>query len=130
MGKTVKPSFFIGFVALIVFDTSGQLGFKFAGEAVGPLAMDIAWFRQVLAEPAFYMTLGAYLGAFVVYMGLLKDAAVGPLFAASHAELITVTLISVTFFGEKFTFWEAAGCILILGGIVLLGLSEGEESHP
>src|SRR4051812_34478193 len=109
MGKTMRPSFLVGFCALVLFDTVGQLGFKFAGEAVGPIDLDIAWIRQILTEPAFYMTLGAYLGAFVVYMGLLKDVAVGPLFAASHAELVTVTLVSMAFFGEKFTGIQAAG---------------------
>ena len=123
----MKSSFFIGFAALVAFDTSGQLGFKFAGEAVGPMYMDVAWFQLVFSEPAFYMTVCAYLGAFVVYMVLLKDVAVGPLFAASHAELVTVTLISARFFDEKFTLMQIAGCVLILGGVLLLGLSEHKE---
>jgi drug/metabolite transporter (DMT)-like permease len=85
---------------------------------------DLAWFEALLRSPSFYMTLGSYLGAFAVYMTLMRHVAVGPLFAASHLELVTITAISVLWLGERFNWVQALGCLIILGGVVLLGFSE------
>jgi drug/metabolite transporter (DMT)-like permease len=120
----VKWLFLLGLLALVCFDTTGQLGFKLTADRVGPAVADLAWVAAVLARPSFYMTLGSYLGAFAVYMTLMRHVAVGPLFAASHLELITVTAVSVLWFGERFNGVQALGCLLILGGVVLLGFSE------
>jgi drug/metabolite transporter (DMT)-like permease len=34
---------------------------------------------------------------------------------------VTVTAVSVLWFGEEFGFLKAAGCLLIFGGVLLLG---------
>ena len=120
----MKWLFLAGLLALVCFDTTGQLGFKLTADHVGPAVPDPAWVGAVLARPSFYMTLGSYLGAFVVYMTLMRHVAVGPLFAASHLELVSVTAVSVLWLGERFNWLQALGCLLILGGVVLLGFSE------
>jgi drug/metabolite transporter (DMT)-like permease len=120
----VKRSFLFGFVALVCFDTMGQLGFKFAGEAVGPMALASSWLAALVCSPYFYLTLLAYLGAFFVYMHMLEHAPIGPLFAASHMELVTITLISVGLLGERFSALQALGCVLIVAGVALLGVGE------
>ena len=124
----MKWLFTAGLLALVCFDTTGQLGFKLTADHIGPAAPDLAWFEALLRSPSFYMTLGSYLGAFAVYMTLMRHVAVGPLFAASHLELVTITAISVLWLGERFNWVQALGCLIILGGVVLLGFSERAAS--
>jgi multidrug transporter EmrE-like cation transporter len=120
----VRALIFGGLLALVCFDTAGQLGFKFIAEAAGPAAADAAWMRAVVTSPAFMVTIAAYVGAFFVYMMLVRRVAIGPLFAASHLELVTITAISMSFFGERFSLVQALGCALIVAGIVVLGFTE------
>jgi drug/metabolite transporter (DMT)-like permease len=69
-----------------------------------------------------------YLGAFVAWMTLLKHAPVGPSFAASHLDVVTVLIISVVYLGEKLTAMEVLGAICIIAGIVCLSLSKENKS--
>jgi drug/metabolite transporter (DMT)-like permease len=61
-------------------------------------------------------------------MTLLKYAPVGPAFAASHLELISVTLISVWLFNDTLTLPKIVGGALIIAGILCLARSEDKES--
>ena len=126
----MKWLFTIGLLALVCFDTTGQIGFKLTANDVGPVLPDRAWFESVIATPWFYMTLASYLCAFAVYMALMRHVAVGPLFAASHLELVTVTAVSALWFGERFNPVQALGCLVIMGGVLLLGLSERSGAKP
>jgi hypothetical protein len=45
----------------------------------------------------------------VIYMTLLKHAPVGPLFAASHFESVTVSPRSFVVFGERLTLVQCWG---------------------
>jgi multidrug transporter EmrE-like cation transporter len=124
----VKALIFGGLLALVCFDTAGQLGFKFIAEAAGPAVADAAWVHAVVTSPAFIVTIAAYVGAFFVYMMLVQRVAIGPLFAASHLELVTITAISMAYFGERFSLLQALGCALIVIGIVVLGLTERTQA--
>ncbi len=116
--------FLLGFFALVIFDTMGQVGFKITGQATGVVEFDLDWARLVLAQPAFYVIVSAYILAFFTYMSLMKQAPVGPLFAAAHLELVTVTVLSWMWFGERFSLIQIAGCLCIIGGVVMLGVTE------
>jgi multidrug transporter EmrE-like cation transporter len=128
MGRAMKRWFIIGFFALVAFDTMGQIGFKLTAEKVGAVEWTLDWFREVLSTPSFLMIAGAYVLAFFTYMTLMKDVHVGPLFAAAHLELVTVTVFSFIWFGERFTPVQMIGCLLIVGGVVILGLTEEAET--
>ena len=65
-----------------------------------------------------------YAGAFITWMVLLKKAPVGPAFAASHLQLVTVMLVSVVAFNEQITFTRLLGALSIIVGIVFLALAE------
>jgi drug/metabolite transporter (DMT)-like permease len=62
-------------------------------------------------------------------MTLLEHAPVGPAFAASHLEVVTVLLISIPLFGERVSAAKAAGAVCIVAGIILLSISESKQSH-
>jgi len=68
-----------------------------------------------------------YGAAFLVYMTLIKHAPIGPAFAASHMEIVTVTLFSVLAFGDTLTLWQAVGCCAIVTGVVVLAATEGRS---
>ena len=122
----MKKSLYLGFALLVAVDTLCQVGFKLAANNTGEASMDLAWLQRIAAEPLLYAVIGGYVVAFFTYMTLLKVAAVGPAFAASHLEIVTVLIISVLFFGEHLTLLQGLGCLTILAGVVVLGLTETE----
>jgi drug/metabolite transporter (DMT)-like permease len=125
----MKGRFLLGFAALVVFDTMGQIGFKLTGEASGVMELSLDWARLVLLQPAFYLIVSAYVLAFFTYMTLIKEAPVGPLFAAAHLELVTVTVFSWIWFGERFSLMQIIGCLCIIAGVVILGVTESKEAE-
>ena len=60
-------------------------------------------------------------------MGLLEHAPVGPAFAASHLEIISVLILSVIILDEKLSLIQIIGCALIVGGVIILAMTEKEE---
>ncbi|MFI5012632.1 MAG: EamA family transporter [Hyphomicrobiales bacterium] len=116
----------IGFIVLLAFDTLGQVAFKLAGEHAAPIDGGIEFLRRLSLEPWVLAIVAAYFGAFLTYMTLIKDAPIGPLFAASHLEIVTVSLISILVFGERLALVQIVGCLAILGGVCLLAATEEE----
>ena len=57
-------------------------------------------------------------------MILLKKVPVGPAFAASRLQLISVMLVSVFVFNEELTINRILGAIIIILGIIFLALAE------
>lgn len=119
----------IAFTALAVFDTATQVSFKLSAHRTGPFTLDASWFKAAALSPWIYVAIAGYLCAFVTWMTLLKHAPVGPSFAASHIEVVTVLAISVPLFGERLSPPQLAGAACIVLGIVLLSLSESKHAH-
>ncbi|MBI3597756.1 MAG: DegT/DnrJ/EryC1/StrS family aminotransferase, partial [Nitrospirae bacterium] len=116
----MRRFFVIGLIVLMAFDTATQIGFKFAAMEAAPAAFDAGWLGRLLVEKWIYLAVLGYLGAFVTWMTLLRRAPVGPAFAASHLEIVSVLLISVLFLGESLSRPQVLGSLLILCGIGLL----------
>lgn len=112
----------------MVFDTIAQIGFKLAANVTSPAALNFGWIIRVLSEQWIYMSVFGYAGAFVTWMTLLKHAPIGPAFAASHLEIVSVLLISVLFLGESLNVAQVVGSLLILGGIFVLAVEEDDEA--
>ena len=60
-------------------------------------------------------------------MSLLKRAPIGPAFAASHLEIISVLALSHYLFNEEIGWSQIVGCLFIIAGIICLALSETED---
>ena len=114
----------LGFLLLVSVDTFVQFGFKMAGTAIGEPTLDWAWLDRVANEPWIMAIMAGYGAAFLIYMTLIKHAPIGPAFAASHMEIVTVTLISVYALGEPITLVQAIGCCAIVAGIMVLATTE------
>ncbi|PNS09085.1 DMT family transporter [Solilutibacter silvestris] len=118
----------IGFPVLMAFDTLAQTCFKVAGTHALPFAPDAAWILRVAEQPWTWIALCGYLGAFVTWMRLLRDAPIGPAFAASHLEVVSVLLVSAWFLHERITPLQLFGALVIVLGIGLLAISESRET--
>jgi drug/metabolite transporter (DMT)-like permease len=123
----MKRFYLFGFLLLMGFDTITQISFKYAGTQALPVAANIAWLLRVFGQPWVYGAVIGYIGAFFTWMTLLKHAPIGPAFAASHLEVVSVMLLSIWLFGEHLTVPRVLGAAAIIAGIVCLGLAEGRE---
>ncbi len=113
-----------GFLVLMAFDTLSQLCFKLAALHAAPFAADGPWLLRVAREPWVYGAIAGYLGAFVTYMGLLRHAPVGPAFAASHLNVVSVLLVSAWLLHERLSLPQSVGATLIVLGILVLARAE------
>ncbi len=123
----MKWFYVIGFVILMTFDTLAQISFKSASIHAMPLTYDFAWLIRIFSHYWIYGAILGYIGSFFTWMTLLKHAPVGPAFAASHLELISVTILSIWLFNEPLTMSKIIGAILILIGVIFL--AKDESAH-
>ncbi len=127
----LRRFYLLGFLLLMAFDTLAQLSFKYAGMHALPLEFGTDWLLRVFGKPWIYGAFVGYLGAFFTWMSLLKHAPIGPAFAASHLEIVSVLLLSSWLFDERIQGLQIVGGLLILAGIVCLALSETDpEAGP
>jgi drug/metabolite transporter (DMT)-like permease len=124
----VKRFYVVGFLALVAFDTLAQVSFKLAGEHALPLEFSADWLARVFGEPWIYGALLGYAGAFFTWMTLLEHAPIGPAFAASHLEVVSVMAVSALAFHEPIGWPQLLGAVLIALGIACLARSEGREA--
>ena len=127
-GRMNRATFYlIGFTLLMGFDTIGAISFKLAGMHALPVEANSAWLLRLFGQPWVYGAVVGYIGAFFTWMTLLKHAPIGPAFAASHLEVISVMVVSTWLFHEALTLPRVLGAVAILGGIICLGFAEGRE---
>lgn len=119
-----KRFYIFGFLALLAFDTLAQLSFKFAAIHALPLEVNADWLLRVLTMPWIYGAFVGYVGAFFSWMTLLKHAPIGPSFAASHLEILSVMLLSAWLFNEKIGWPQILAAIFIVAGVICLAYSE------
>lgn len=120
----------LGFCALVLIDTWTQIAFKLASKQTGEFMMSARWFSAAAISPFIYAAIAGYICAFLAWMTLLEHAPVGPAFAASHLEVVTVLILSVPLFGEHLSAGKLAGAACIVTGIIMLSLSESRAPLP
>lgn len=113
-----------GFALLLAFDTVVQLSFKLTGAHAFPPEANWAWVVRIVSHPWIYLALIGYVGNFFTWMSLLKHAPIGPAFAASHLDVVSVMLASAWLFHESLTPMRLLGAGVIMLGIVCLALAE------
>lgn len=114
----------IGFVVLMAFDTLAQVALKFAAMEALPLDGSPAWLARVFGHGWVWGALLGYLGAFFTWMTLLERAPIGPAFAVSHLEIVTVLLLSGWLFGERIGAAQVLGALAIVAGIACLAVED------
>ena len=122
-----KRFYFLGFAALMLFDTSTQVFFKLATQHAGAFEPSLNWLLGIVHNGWIFGAVLGYVLAFFTWMTLLKHAPVGPAFAASHLEVVTVLAVSVLHFGERLSLIQILGGVCIVLGIVFLSFSEAKH---
>ncbi|SDZ08572.1 EamA-like transporter family protein [Lysobacter sp. yr284] len=123
----MKRFYLVGFALLMGFDTLAQLSFKHAGAGAFPPEASLAWLSRLLQQPWLYGALLGYIGAFFTWMSLLKHAPIGPAFAASHLEVVSVLALSAWLFGERLNALQVVGAVAIVAGIACLAKGEPDD---
>ena len=122
--RTGLSGYAFGFLLLMAFDTAAQVGFKLAGMHAFPPEANPQWVLRLFAKPWIYGAIAACIGAFFTWISVLQRAPIGPAFAASHIEVVSVMLMSALVFGEHIGSGQAVGALMIVGGIVCLAMGE------
>lgn len=125
----MRRFYLIGFAFLMLFDTIGQVSFKLTAIHAEPLEFSWQWVIRVFTNYWVYTAIGGYIGAFFTWMTLLKRAPVGPAFAASHLEVVTVMMASFWIFREELTWPRLLGATLIVAGIICLAFAEKQLAN-
>ena len=117
----------LGFGMLVIFDTWTQTSFKMAAVQAGGFSLTLTWLANAATSFWTYAAIAGYLGAFFTWMTLLKHAPVGPAFAVTHLEVVTVLIVSVVVFGEHLGAPQIVGGLFIVAGIIVLSRSESQN---
>lgn len=120
----MRTFYLVGFLVLMLFDTLAQICFKLASTIALPVEAKLDWALRLFSHPYTYGAVLGYLGAFFTWLTLLRHAPVGPAFAATHLQVVSVLLVSAWLFHEPVTALRGLGALLILSGIVCLGYAE------
>lgn len=120
MKSAISPRVVLAFLALVCCETLAQTAAKLTADATAPITPDSAFLWRVATQPWAWAAAAALMAAFVIYMGLLAKVDVGPLFAASHLELVATALVGAVAFGERMSALQLLGCGAIVLGVALL----------
>ncbi len=118
-----RRALLVGFVLLVAFNSAAQLALKSASTGALPLQFGAAWLSRLLHQRALYFAILGFVSGFLVWMALLRHAPIGPAFAASNLDIVTVLLASAWFLGEHVGGWQVVGAVLIVAGVGCLAVA-------
>lgn len=110
---------------LIATESAGQLFTKVAGDQLGPMDFSWQWLVDVARNPGILAAIASYLGAFFVWMLILRRSSLSLAFPLSSLVFVAILLGSWLGLGEHISALHWVGVVVIIGGIALL--AEGEE---
>ncbi|KAF1029996.1 MAG: 4-amino-4-deoxy-L-arabinose-phosphoundecaprenol flippase subunit ArnE [Pseudomonas sp.] len=111
---------------LIGTESAGQLFTKIAGDQIGQMDFNLQWLGEVVRNPGILAAIGSYIGAFFVWMLILRRSSLSLAFPLSSLVFVVVLLGSWLGLGEHISLLHWVGVAVIIGGIALL--AEGEEN--
>jgi drug/metabolite transporter (DMT)-like permease len=114
-------SAWVAWLMLLGFETLCQIALKSAGLDNPDFNFSPAAFGHALATPWTWIAIGCYIGAFGVWMTILRKSTLSAAFTTSAIVFVGVMLASWLVFGERIGFWQMVGCTIIVAGILALG---------
>ena len=111
---------------LICIESAGQLFTKVAGDQLGQMDFSWLWLAEVARNPGILAAIACYIGAFFVWMLILRRSSLSLAFPLSSLVFVVVLLGSWLGLGEHISPLHWVGVAVIIGGIALL--AEGEEN--
>ena len=111
---------------LIILESAGQIATKVGGDQIGQMTFTLHWLQSVIIDPGVLFAVGCGIGAFFVWMLILRRSSLSLAFPLSSLVFVGVLLGSWLGLGEQISLLHWAGVLVIIGGIALL--AEGETS--
>jgi drug/metabolite transporter (DMT)-like permease len=111
---------------LIGFESAGQIATKVGGDQLGQMDFSLQWLLAVATNPGVWLAIACYIGAFFVWMLILRRSSLSLAFPLSSLVFVGVLLGSWLGLGEQISVLHWVGVAVIMGGIALL--AEGEET--
>ena len=112
---------------LIALESSGQIATKVGGDQLGQMDFSLQWLHAVMMNPGVWVAIACYIGAFFVWMLILRRSSLSLAFPLSSLVFVGVLLGSWLGLGEHISVLHWVGEAVIIIGIALL--ADGEPEH-
>lgn len=113
---------FLAWLAVLVFDTAGQLAFKAAAHHARGAGAGLAHWRAMARRPWLWLGIVAFVAEFLAWLGFLSLVPLAEGVLLSTLNMATVMLGGRLLFGERLTRRRLAGVALIAAGVILVGI--------
>ncbi|WP_404822728.1 EamA family transporter [Pseudomonas botevensis] len=111
---------------LIILESGGQIASKVGGDHLGQMDFSLQWLQDIVLTPGVWVAIACYVGAFFVWMLILRRSSLSLAFPLSSLVFVGVLLGSWLGLGEQISLLHWVGVAVIMAGIALL--AEGEEN--
>ena len=112
---------------LIALESGGQIATKVGGDQLGQMDFTLQWLHAVMLNSGVWVAIACYIGAFFVWMLILRRSSLSLAFPLSSLVFVGVLLGSWLGLGEHISALHWVGVAVIIAGIALL--AEGEPEH-
>ena len=126
-GNHVIRGAWVAWLMLLGFETLCQISLKMSGLDNPDFNFSLTAFARTLATPWTWIAIACYIGAFGVWMTILRKTTLSAAFTTSAIVFVAVMIASWLVFGEHIGPWQLLGCVIIVGGILALGKDDASS---
>ncbi|MHC8318013.1 DMT family transporter [Pseudomonas sp. LB3P31] len=113
-------------ILLIGLESAGQIATKVGGDQLGQMDFNLQWLLAVAGNTGVWLAIACYVGAFFVWMLILRRSHLSLAFPLSSLVFVGVLLGSWLWLGEHISVLHWVGVAVIMAGVVML--AGGEEA--